>query len=434
MNRRMFLGLTAAAALPPPVGAAPRLNVEASASNRPAALSGNPDEDDFWNRLRSEYDPPTDYADLDQANTAPTPRRVFDVFVERARYLSQAPAERFGRMWAKELDAETRPALARYLGAAPGQLAFTPNATAALNTVLRGYPLAPGDEILLTDHEYPDMVETVLRRARRDGVVPRFVRVPAPSENTRTFVSRVADAITPKTRLMLISHVSAWSGEVLPVAEVCKVARASGVAVLVDAAQSVGILDVNFNAIRCDFLAASLHKGLGAPLPTGVLLIRAEHLGKVEPLHPPSWDTSKHLLDLYEWSGTFNLAALATIKEALQFQQMIGAERKRARLLRLAARWQDQLVGVDRVQLLTPRQLGQCCGPAAFAVEGVDSARLATHLRNDHRVLVQDKAGPHSPFKNAIRVSPGAHTTMEEVDRLAQAVRSLARGKQLPAL
>ena len=428
MNRRMFLGLSAAAALPPPVLAASRSPTAASGLTGTAERSGRIIEDAFWERLRSEYDSPSDYADLDQANTAPTPRRVFDAYIQRARYLSRAPAERFGTMWDKELDAVTRPALARYLGAAPEQLAFTANATAALNTVLRGYPLARGDEILLTDHEYPDMVETVLARARRDGVIPRIVRVPAAGESAGAFVSRVADAITPKTRLLLISHVSAWSGAVLPVADVCKAARVSGVAVLVDAAQSVGILDVNFHAIGCDFLAASLHKGLGAPLPTGVLLLRAEHLGKVEPLHPPSWDTSKHPLDLYEWSGTFNMAGLATIKEALEFQEMIGAERKRARLLQLGAHWQDQLAGVDRVQLLTPRQPGQCCGPAAFAVNGVESALLASHLRKNHGVLVQDKAGRHSPFKNAIRVSPGAHSTLAEVDQLAEAVRLVARG------
>ena len=121
------------------------------------------------------------------------------------------------------------------------------------------------------------------------------------------------------------------------------------------------------------------------------------------------------------------MAGLATIKEALEFQQMIGAERKRARLLRLGSRWQDQLADVDRVRLLTPRQPGQCCGPAAFAIDGVESAQLATHLRKNYGVLVQNKAGRHSPYKSAVRVSPGAHSTFAEVDRLAAAVTSVAR-------
>jgi selenocysteine lyase/cysteine desulfurase len=439
MERREFLRTTAAAALsaaadapgaPEALSCGPALAGVAASDGLSQSL---PDDDAFWARFRREYDPPAGYADLDQANTAPTPRRVFDAYVAHARRLSHAPAERFGTMWDDELDAVTRPALARYLGTAPERLAFTANATAALNTVLHGFPLERGDEVLLTDHEYPDMVETLLQRARRDGVVLRVVHVPDASEDARALVARVAESISARTRLLLISHVSAWSGAVLPVAEVTTLARAHGVAVLVDAAQSVGIIDVRFDALGCDFLGASLHKGLGAPLPTGALLMRPEHVGKVTPLHPPSWDTSKHPMDLYEWSGTFNMAALVTVKEALEFQNALGAERKRARLLRLGAYWQDALAGIGGVRLLTPRQPGRWCGPAAFALDGVPSGPLATYLRRRRGLLVQDKAGRHSPFTSAIRVSPGAHSTLAELDRLVEAVRGVARTGRLPA-
>ncbi len=358
---------------------------------------------------------------------------MFDAFVARARRLSHAPAAGFGEMWEKELDAVARPALAQYLGTVRERLAFTANATSALNTVLHGFPLERGDEVLVTDHEYPDMVETLRQRARRDGVVLRVVRVPDVAQDPLALVSRVAEAIGPRTRLLLISHISAWSGAILPVAEVTTLARARGVAVVVDAAQSVGILDVRFDALGCDFLGASLHKGLAAPMPTGVLLMRPEHAGKVAPLHPPSWDTSQHPMDLYEWSGTFNMAALATIKEALDFQRLLGAERKRARLRQLGTYWQDALAGVGGVRLLTPRAADRWCGSAAFTIDGVDSAPLAKHLRARRAISVQDKAGAHSPFPSAIRVSPGAHTTFRELDRLVEAVRAVARAGRLPA-
>ncbi len=424
MERREFIRLTATAAV----------SANAVAGFGEAAeLDAVSDDDVYWARLRRNYDPPTDYADLDQANTGPTPRSVFDAYVRRARELSHAPAERFGDMWDKDLDTLTRPALAKYLGTAPARLAFTANATTALNTVLHGFPLERGDEVIVTDHEYPDMVETLLLRARRDGIVLRTVTVQSANEVALLLVSRVDQAINPRTKLLLISHVSAWSGAVLPVAEVSKTARSRNVAVLVDAAQSVGILDVHFDAIGCDFLAASLHKGLGAPLPTGVLVMRAEHVGKVAPLHPPSWDTAKHPMDLYEWSGTFNVAALSTVREALQFQLDIGAERKRARLQKLGAYWQDALAGVSGVRLLTSRRPGRWCGPAAFAVEAVPSSQLMPYLRRKRRVLVQDKSGRHSPFTNAIRVSPGAHSTFAELDRLVEAVRDVARAGSLPA-
>lgn len=387
----------------------------------------SPSDDELWRRVRSFYPPPPDYLDLDHANTAPTPRPVFDAFVERARRLSGAPAERFGKMWLDELDRVTRPAIAKYLGAEPRNVAFMPNTTTALNTVLHGFRLSPGDEILVTNHEYPDMIEAVLQRARREGIVVRKVAVPLPGEDRLELVSRVAGAITGRTKLLLISHISAWSGEILPVAEVTAAARARGVAVLVDAAQSVGIIDVDFDALGCDFLGASFHKGLGAPLPSGVLIMRPERMEQVWPLHPPSWDTTQYPTDRFEWSGTFNVAALATVHDALEFERAVGVERKRARLRQLAQRWQDQLRDVPGVVFLTPPEAERSCAAAAFAVERLPSKALAKHLRDARQILVQDKAGRHSPYANAIRVSPGAHTTIAEVDRFVAAVRDVVQ-------
>lgn len=140
---------------------------------------------------------------------------------------------------------------------APEEVAFTPNATFGLNTILHGFPLQRGDELLVTNHEYPDMIETIPQRGKREGIVMRAVNVPLPGEDRSSLVNRINQAITPRTRLILISHVSAWSGEMLPIQEVTQAARRRNVAVLVDAAQSVGLLDVNFAHIGADFLATS---------------------------------------------------------------------------------------------------------------------------------------------------------------------------------
>ena len=381
----------------------------------------------FWRTVRRFYSPPEAYVDLDHANTAPAAGPVFDAFLERVRRLNRSPAEEFEAMWADDLEKGARPPLAAYLGTQPRHLAFVANATAALNTVLHGFQLNAGDEILVTNHEYPDMVETVHQRAQRGGLSIRTVDVPAPDEDRLVLVERVENAITPRTKLLLISHVSAWNGEVLPVAEVTAAARARGVAVLVDAAQSVGVLPVDFEAIGCDFLGASLHKGVGAPMTTGVLVMRPERVPEVWPLHPPSWPTEEFPMDKYEWSGTFNMAALATIPDALTFQQELGRERKAARLRALGAYWQEQIRALPGVRMLTPTHRDRACGPASFAVDGVPSEALAKHLRLKHQLTVQDKAGRHSPFANAIRVSPAAHGLNEELDRLVAAVADVAR-------
>lgn len=429
MERRDFLRLASAGAAAAMTGAAgcvanSRHRVTLDEFESQAALAGSDDE--FWQGVRASYSRPTDHLDLDHASSSPTPMTVFDAFVARAQRLSEAPAERLTKMWS-ELDEVTRPAVASYLGAEPANVIFTQNTTTALNTVLHGFPLQSGDEILITDHEYPDMVETVLQRARREGVVVRKVRVSSADEERLALVTRVNEGITPRTKLLLISHVSAWSGEVLPVKEVTAAARQRGVAVVVDAAQSAGIIEVNFDAIGCDFLATSFHKGIGAPLPTGVLIMRPEHFGKVWPLHPPSWDTTKYPTDRYEWSGTFNIAGLVTVGDALRFQRAIGDERKGRRLRMLSAYWQDRIRHLPGAVMLTPRDPERWCGPAAFALETIGSNELAKFLRSKHNILVQSKAGRHSPFPNAIRVSPGPHAELEELDRFVEAVRAAAR-------
>lgn len=383
----------------------------------------------FWSQVRTHYTHPG-YIDFDQANCTATARPVLEAFLTRMRFLAQAPANRFEELY-KATD-RPRKEIAALLGVSESHFAFQTNATSGLNTVLRGFPLERGDEILVTNHEYPDMVETIRRRADREGLRVTTVQVPGADEDHLALVSRVEAAMTSRTRLLLVSHISAWSGEVLPVAEITRAARARGVAVLVDAAQSVGLLDVHFDRIGCDFLATSLHKWFGAPVNCGVLAMRPEWVERVVPLHPPSWDTSEYPMDLYEWSGTFNIAVAASLADAAAFQRTIGAERKRARLRELGARWQDAVRGEPRVQLLTPRTAHRWAGPASFAMDGIPSKVLARHLHQRRGVLVQDKSGRHSPFANALRVSPGFWATTAEVDRFVQAVRDVAR-RGLPA-
>ena len=428
MHRRDFLRNSSLAALAGyPTSLTPRATDALEnllATIGPADPSSLAEDDAFWMTVRKSYVTSTDLIDFDNANTGPTPASVFNAFVAHGQTLRQAPSERFGKVW-DELDTITRPDLASFLGAKPAEVCFTPNTTYGLNTVLHGYPLSRGDEIIVTNHEYPDMVATILQRSRREGIVMRIVNVPSIKEDQHALTASIERAITTRTRLLLISHVSAWSGEILPVKEVTRVAKQHNVAVLVDAAQSVGILNVSFSDIGADFLATSLHKGLAAPMGTGALLMQTKHIGKVWPLHPPSWDTSKHPMDLYEWSGTFSVAAYRSTSDALKFQRTLGLERKRARIRFLGDYWVKRLRDVRGISILTPESASRSFGVAAFMIDGVPSETVAKKLR-EKGIIVQDKSGRHSPFKNAIRVSPGVYATTGELDRFVDAVKKLA--------
>lgn len=379
----------------------------------------------YWARVRRLYDVDPSMLDLDHGNSGLTPRRVLDRYLRDARLLNSAPNVHYPRLMSDNGMYET---INEFLGVrAPDDVALVPNATQALNTVLRGFPLGRGDEVLVSDHEYPDMVATLHARAAREGIAIRTVHVPARDADGTAFVGALEAAVSPRTKLALLSHVSAWNGEVLPIADACAALRARGVATCVDAAQSAGFLTVDFAALGCDFLALSWHKGMGAPIATGALAMRRRWIGVVEPLHPPTWDVGKYPIEQYAWTGTANVAGYAAIPTAIGVQREIGIANKLARLRHLAHYWQSRLSSIPRVRLLTPASPVRSMGFAAFAIEGMRSKTVAEQLRERHRVNVQSKAErPYKPFPEAVRVSPQPYTTLRELERFVGAVRSLA--------
>ncbi len=159
---------------------------------------------------------------------------------------------------------------------------------------------------------------------------------------------------------------------------------------------------------------------------TGALLMRTQHIGKVWALHPPSWDTTKHPMDLYEWSGTFNVAAYRSTSDAIKFQRLLGLARKRARIRLLGDYWQKRLADVRGVSVLTPRDGARSFGVASMMFDNIPSDKAVHELRGKGFVL-QDKSGRHSPYRNAIRVSPGVYASTSELDRFVTAVRQLAQ-------
>ena len=381
----------------------------------------------FWRQVRALYAPDPSIIDFDNGNSGAAPTPVIEAYVRRARSLCAAPNVHYSRLSSDTGNAHyTR--TAALLHTTIDELAMVLNATSGLNAIIHGFPFVSGDEIIVTNHEYPDMVDTLHRRAKRDGLVVRTIAVPGVEEDRLALVARFRATVSSRTKLLLLSHVSAWNGEILPVPELCAEARAHGIAVLVDAAQSVGYLDVHFADWGCDFLAASMHKGLGAPHATGVLVVRKDWIGKIEPLHPPTWDISKFPVDQYGWTGTANVAAQATLADAIVALERIGMARKRARLMHLASEWQALAHDIKGFQLLTPPPGARSFGFCAFALDHMPSKVVAERLRKEFRIVVQDKASrPYRPFNNAVRVTPQPFASLAEMQQLVVALRMIAR-------
>lgn len=418
----MVTGALGASALPAWIGAALTEPIELDLPSPTADVAR---DEAYWARVRKLYAVDPSMLDLDHGNSGLTPRRVLERYLRDARLLNSAPNVHAPSLGGDDRMYET---IIRFLGVqAPDDVALVPNATHGLNTVLRGFPLDRGDEVLVSNHEYPDMIATLHARVKREGIVLRTVNVPARDVDSAEFVRALEGVVTDRTKLALLSHVSSWNGEVLPVADACAALRVRNVATCVDAAQSVGFLDVNFGALGCDFMAFSWHKGMCAPIAAGALAMRQRWIGVVEPLHPPTFDVGKYPMVQYTWAGTANLAAYAAIPTAISVQRQIGIASKHARLRYLADYWQSRLARIPRIRLLTPSLPARSMGFAAFAIEGMRSKTVAERLRERHRIIVQSKAErPYKPFAEIVRVTPQPYTTLRELDRFVEAVISLA--------
>jgi isopenicillin-N epimerase len=270
---------------------------------------------------------------LNHGSFGACPREVFDAWQRRQREMERNPVQFLGRRSAALL-AEARAALACFVGAAAADLVFVPNATTGVNTVARSLDLRPGDEILSTDHEYGACDATWQQLCQASGARIVRVAVPLPFER-ESFVERLLQAATPRTRIVFASHISSTTALVFPVAELCRAARARGLPTLIDGAHAPGQIDLDLDAIGADFYTGNAHKWLCAPKGAAFLHARPEHH---ERLHATvtSWGYAEGTgghggFDAYlgrsvlerrlQWQGTRDLSAFLAVPAAIEFQR-----------------------------------------------------------------------------------------------------------------
>src|SRR5207245_5693711 len=217
-----------------------------------------------------------------------------------------------------------RTRLAELFGCDREEIAITRNASESLEILLDGMDLKPGDEILTTTQDYPRMLTTLRQREQRENLKLKLVQIPIPPKNLNEITAAFERGITPRTRLILISHVINITGQITPVKEVCALARAKGIETIVDGAHSFACLDFKRADLGCDYFGTSLHKWLMAPKGTGLLYVKKDKIEKLWPLFAAD---AKQAGDVrkFEEIGTHPAAPRLAIGEALLFHDGIGA-------------------------------------------------------------------------------------------------------------
>lgn len=423
-SRRSFLagltGATAGAAAALPVFSerafAQLFQAETVAGDRaPTALA---DDESYWSQIQRAFDIDRTMINLNNGGISPTPTHVLEQLVRDLRFVNELPVEHNWRILEPRMES-TRRELAKEFGCDTEEMAVTRNASEALEIVILGLDLARGDEVIVTNQNYPRMLTTWDQRVRREGIVLKPVSFPVPLTDPQLLLRRIEREITPRTKVIELTHITNLTGQVLPVRDVVRLARPRGIQVIVDGAHAFAHFPFTRDELECDYYGTSLHKWLHAPIGAGFLYVRKERIPQVWPLMAAE-RTQDADIRKFEQIGTHPQANFNAVSVALTFHRGIGVERKAARLRYLRDRWAKALMERSpRVQVLT--ELGPDKGGAIalLTVEGLDPVKLGSWLMGRYRIV--NTPIVHPEF-SGIRITPNIYTTPDELDTFVDAV------------
>jgi selenocysteine lyase/cysteine desulfurase len=413
--------MQAAAARPAAPGASAPPDAGPPSPGSPEAVAA---DERYWRDVQQAFDVDRAIINLNNGGVAPSPRVVMDALKRYLDFSNHAPAQTMWQVLEPEIESVRR-RLARAFGCDPEELAVTRNASEALETCLLGLDLGPGDEVLTTTHDYPRMLTTLDQRARREGIAVRKVPFPAPPRSLGELADLFERSVTPRTRAILVCHITNLTGQIFPVREICRMARGRGIETIVDGAHAFAHFPFTRDDLGCDYYGTSLHKWLSAPIGTGFLYVRREKIERLWPLMAAPAEMSGNIRK-FEEIGTHPAANHNAVAEALTFHEGLGGAVKAARLRLLRDRWMRRLEGKPGVTLRTSFDPAQGCALANVAVAGIDPAALAAHLWTRRRILVTPIDHAEVP---GIRVTPNVYTTLDEVDQFAEEMeRVIASG------
>ena len=372
----------------------------------------------YWAEIQRAFDADRTLVNLNNGGCSPTPSHVLEAMIRDLKFSNEAPVEHMWRVLEPRIES-VRSDLAREFGCDPEEMAITRNASEANEIMIFGLDLRRGDEVLLTNQNYPRMLTSWEQRARRDGIVVKQISFKVPPPSDEYIVDRFREAITPRTRVIEATHITNLTGQILPVRALSKLAKERGIELFVDGAHAFAHFPFTRDELACDYYGTSLHKWLLAPIGTGFLYVRKEKQKSLWPLMaaPASMDED---IRKFEEIGTHPAANHNAISAAMAFHRGIGAERKIARLRFLRDRWAKRLLAESsRVRVLTPLDARQSGGIGLFYVDGLDTNKLHSWLWTKHRVIT---TGITHPEFHGLRITPNVYTTLDEVDQFAERV------------
>ncbi|GMV10321.1 MAG: cysteine desulfurase [Gemmatimonadota bacterium] len=417
-DRRRFMSsmVRAGVALPALKGSAFATLFRAEDIVRGKSPIESADDEAYWSQIQMAFDDDRTLVNLNNGGVSPAPTHVMDMMMRDLRFSNQIPVDHMWQVLEPRIETVRRD-LARMFGCDPEEMAITRNASEANETMILGIDLKRGDEVIVTNQNYPRMITTWEQRVRREGIVLKQVSFKVPPPSDEYIVEQFRAAITPRTRVIEVTHITNLTGQILPVRQIARMAREKGIETFVDGAHAFAHFPFTRDELDVDYYGTSLHKWLHAPIGTGFLYVRRD---KIKSLWPMMGAGASQDADIrkYEEIGTHPAANHNAISLAVAFNRGIGMERKAARLRYLRDRWAKRLLAESaRFNVLTPLDNRQSCAIALVNIEGVDTPKLQQWLWHKHKVMTV--AIVHPEF-HGLRVTPSVYTTLDEVDLFAE--------------
>ena len=416
MHKRDFLRTLGGAAIGFALSPAER---QLLAATPPAELARR---EDFWSELRTRYVVPAEFIHLEHGYYSMQAQPVLERYLRHIREVN-AVSSRYMRTVQYPNKERVQGKLAALAGCSPRELIITRNTTESLDTVISGFDWKPGDEAVMSVHDYGAMLDQFALMARRWGITNTRVTVPLDPASDDEVVQVYANAITPRTKLLMVCHMINITGHVLPVRKICDMAHARGVPVMVDGAHAFAQLDFRIPDLDCDFYGASLHKWLGTPLGAGILYVKPSAVEKLWPLYGDEGYAATDIRKLNH-TGTHPVATDLAIEDAIAFHETIGIQRKEERLRWLQQYWTTKVRGVPRITVFTPRDPARTGAIANVGIEGMKPGDLATALMEKYRIFT---VAINTAGVTGVRVTPQLFTTTQELDALVRALTELAK-------
>ena len=379
-------------------------------------------DEDYWSIIQQAYTVNPNIINLNNGGVSPAPRIVQEALDRYNKLTNEGPSY---YMW-RILDMGREPLrekLADLAGCSAEEIAVNRNSTEALNTVIYGLRLQKGDEVIGTKQDYPNMINAWKQRQERDGIVYKQISFNFPIEDDDFIVNAFEKAITPQTKLLHLTHVINWVGQILPVKKITAMAARKGIETLVDGAHSFGLLDFKIPALGCDYFGTSLHKFLSAPVGSGMLWVKKGKIKNCWPLlcndQPTSDDIRK-----FESLGTRSFPIEQAIGEAINFHNAIGSKRKQERIHYLKNYWASAVKDIPGIQLHTSLNPAYSCAICGVSIKGLAPSALDSLLFSKYKIHT---VGIVWENISCVRITPHVYSKLKDLDKLIYALKEIAQ-------